>query len=473
MGGAVKQTVRGKAMRLRELLGVIQRAGRRSKARRDDGEVDRGTARAIAHPRPRRAETRSRRRLLLLVARPSLSSVSVSPSQNHHHPKSGLEGEQLGSAPSQQVHQSRYHPPLAPIPGPLAMHTLTPGDVTKRAAWENLLSETTTAFGGVNFVINNAGATYASKPVLETTEADFDKVSDVNLKSIFHSVHVMVPALLETRKRGGPTAVVTVASTAGIMGRPGLTWYCGSKAAAISVTKNLAIEFGPDQIVSGAGLEMGGDSCEMARCVTAKRVSGCISICPQQLSRQTCRRAGRYILGLKCSAGGVSLEARRYRWLGVWKSSDQAAMKGGGRPAERPLLVVEALVGPRAAHALCTRILQFPLRQWTTASAEATDALSSNELTFFPLYFPPTHPPLHSWPKANPQRFNAVCPVFGNTGLKHMFVGQASEEQILKTIPLGRASEPEDIANSVVFLCSDEAAFLTGVALPVDGGRLA
>ncbi len=76
-------------------------------------------------------------------------------------------------------------------------------------------------------------------------------------------------------------------------------------------------------------------------------------------------------------------------------------------------------------------------------------------------------------PSHSHQRFNAICPVFGNTGLKHMFVGQASEEQILKTIPLGRASEPEDIANSTVFLCSDEASFLTGVALPVDGGRLA
>lgn len=54
-----------------------------------------------------------------------------------------------------------------------------------------------------------------------------------------------------------------------------------------------------------------------------------------------------------------------------------------------------------------------------------------------------------------------------------MFVGQASEEQIISSIPLGRASEPEDIANSTVFLCSDEASFLTGVALPVDGGRLA
>jgi 3-oxoacyl-[acyl-carrier protein] reductase len=96
--------------------------------------------------------------------------------------------------------------------------------VTKRADWEAALAATEKAFGGVNFIINNAGATYKSKPVLETTEKDFDLCFDVNLKSIFHSVHVMIPALRRTREAGGPAAFVNVASTAGIMGRPGLTW---------------------------------------------------------------------------------------------------------------------------------------------------------------------------------------------------------------------------------------------------------
>jgi NAD(P)-dependent dehydrogenase (short-subunit alcohol dehydrogenase family) len=160
--------------------------------------------------------------------------------------------------------------------------------VSKREPWENLLAETKKQLGGVNFVINNAGATYKNKPVLDTTEKDFDLCFDVNMKSVFHSVHVMIPALRETRKNGGPAAIVNVASTAGIMGRPGLTWYAASKAACISCTKNLAIEFGPEQI-----------------------------------------------------------------------------------------------------------------------------------------------------------RFNAICPVFGNTGLKHMFMGETTEDMFLKSIPLGRCSEPE------------------------------
>jgi 3-oxoacyl-[acyl-carrier protein] reductase len=140
-------------------------------------------------------------------------------------------------------------------------------DVTKREDWDAALAATEQAFGGINFVINNAGWTYQSKPVLQTTDKDFDLCIDVNLKSIFHSVHVMLPAFRRTREKGGPAVMVNVASTgacncvrrmeqcaelptAGIMGRPGLSWYCASKAAVISVTKNLSIEFGAEQIVS-------------------------------------------------------------------------------------------------------------------------------------------------------------------------------------------------------------------------------
>lgn len=121
--------------------------------------------------------------------------------------------------------------------------------MTSRSDWENVVKVAQDTYGGLNYVINNAGATYKSKPVLTTTEQDFDLCIDVNLKSLFHSVHVAVPVLQKTTEAGGPAAVINVASTAGIMGRPGLTWYCGSKAAVISCTKNLAIEFGKDQIV--------------------------------------------------------------------------------------------------------------------------------------------------------------------------------------------------------------------------------
>jgi 3-oxoacyl-[acyl-carrier protein] reductase len=44
-------------------------------------------------------------------------------------------------------------------------------------------------------------------------------------------------------------------------------------------------------------------------------------------------------------------------------------------------------------------------------------------------------------------------------------------EKFLATIPIGRFSTPQDMANAALFLCSDEASMITGVALEVDGGR--
>lgn len=71
-------------------------------------------------------------------------------------------------------------------------------------------------------------------------------------------------------------------------------------------------------------------------------------------------------------------------------------------------------------------------------------------------------------------RVNALCPVAGETPLLASFMGEDTPEmraKFLATIPLGRFSTPEDLGNAALFLCSDEAALLTGVALEVDGGR--
>jgi 3-oxoacyl-[acyl-carrier protein] reductase len=71
-------------------------------------------------------------------------------------------------------------------------------------------------------------------------------------------------------------------------------------------------------------------------------------------------------------------------------------------------------------------------------------------------------------------RVNCLCPVLGQTGLTSTFLGEDTPErraQFLTTIPLGRMSTPEDIANAALYLSSDEASMVTGVALEVDGGR--
>jgi 3-oxoacyl-[acyl-carrier protein] reductase len=71
-------------------------------------------------------------------------------------------------------------------------------------------------------------------------------------------------------------------------------------------------------------------------------------------------------------------------------------------------------------------------------------------------------------------RVNAINPVAGETPLLASFLGEDTPEmraKFLATIPLGRFSTPGDIANAALYLCSDESAMVTGVALEVDGGR--
>jgi NAD(P)-dependent dehydrogenase (short-subunit alcohol dehydrogenase family) len=76
-------------------------------------------------------------------------------------------------------------------------------------------------------------------------------------------------------------------------------------------------------------------------------------------------------------------------------------------------------------------------------------------------------------------RANAICPVWTQTPMVDAFVAGArsspeeAKARMAAGIPLGRLGRPEDIAAAAVFLASDEAAFITGVAFPVDGGMMA
>ena len=118
------------------------------------------------------------------------------------------------------------------------------GDVTKSADWQALVAAAQ-AFGGkLDVIVNNAGWTHRNRPLLEVSEAEFDKVYAVNMKSIYWSAIHGVPAL--TAAGGGGN--VDEAAAAGVRPRPGLTWYNGSKAAVIVTSKSMAAELGPDNI---------------------------------------------------------------------------------------------------------------------------------------------------------------------------------------------------------------------------------
>jgi 3-oxoacyl-[acyl-carrier protein] reductase len=72
-------------------------------------------------------------------------------------------------------------------------------------------------------------------------------------------------------------------------------------------------------------------------------------------------------------------------------------------------------------------------------------------------------------------RVCAIAPVMGETGMLERFMGvpdtPENRARFVATIPLGRMSKPADIARAALYLASDEAEFVTGVVLEVDGGR--
>ena len=119
--------------------------------------------------------------------------------------------------------------------------TFVQADVAKSDDWAKLVRA---AGDKLDIVVNNAGWTHRNKPYLEVTEAEFDKVYAVNVKSIYLSALHAVPVF---RKRGGG-CFVNIASTAGVRPRPGLTVYNSSKGAVINMSKSMAGEFGKDRI---------------------------------------------------------------------------------------------------------------------------------------------------------------------------------------------------------------------------------
>lgn len=117
-------------------------------------------------------------------------------------------------------------------------------DVSSSADIEQLLKFTLAQFGRLDIVVNNAGTTHPNKPAGEVTEAEFDRLYQVNVKSLFHMNRLVTPIF---RQQGGGV-FVNVASTTGVRPGPGLCWYSASKGAVITASKGLALELAKDQI---------------------------------------------------------------------------------------------------------------------------------------------------------------------------------------------------------------------------------
>ena len=189
------------------------------------------------------------------------------------------------------------------------------GDVSSDADVAALVRFAVEAFGRLDIVVNNAGISHRNQPLLDVSEEEFDRIFQVNVKSLFLTTRHAVPVF----RRQGSGCFINIASTAGVRPRPGLVWYNGSKGAVITTSKAMAVELAPDKI-----------------------------------------------------------------------------------------------------------------------------------------------------------RVNCINPVAGETPLLATFMGEdtpARRAQFIASIPLGRFSQPRDIANAALFLASDDADFITGVCLEVDGGR--
>ena len=190
------------------------------------------------------------------------------------------------------------------------------GDVTSAADIQAAVDLTKQFGGKVDIVVNNAGWTHRNKPLMDVTEEEYERLYDINVRSIFHMTRAVVPLMREA----GGGCIINIGSTAGIRPRPGLTWYNSTKGAVNLLSRSMAVELAPDRI-----------------------------------------------------------------------------------------------------------------------------------------------------------RVNCVAPVMGATGLLEAFMGMPdtpeNREKFIATIPLGRLSTPADIAKACLYLASDDAEFITGVILEVDGGR--
>src|SRR5690606_27113444 len=112
------------------------------------------------------------------------------------------------------------------------------------------------AFGRLDILVNNAGVSHRNQPMLDVSEAEFDKVFAVNVKSIYLTAKAFVS---QFRAQGGGV-ILNIGSTAGIRPRPGLAWYNASKGAVNLLSKSMAVELAPEGIRVNALAPVAGET---------------------------------------------------------------------------------------------------------------------------------------------------------------------------------------------------------------------
>lgn len=111
-------------------------------------------------------------------------------------------------------------------------------DVTQEAAVAQAMQTTLAALGRVDVLINGAGVTGPTKPMADFTLAEWKRVIDINLDSVFLCSRAVIP----TMSQAGYGRIVSIASVAGKQGNPGMAGYSAAKGGVIAMTKALGLE---------------------------------------------------------------------------------------------------------------------------------------------------------------------------------------------------------------------------------------
>jgi len=117
------------------------------------------------------------------------------------------------------------------------------GDVRNSADVSAAVRKATGQYGRLDILINNAGI-FPRRGFMEMTEAEWDEMHDVNLKSMFHTSRAVLPYMIEQQSG----KIVNISSVTFHLGVPGLTHYVSSKGGVVGLTRSLAREIGPNNI---------------------------------------------------------------------------------------------------------------------------------------------------------------------------------------------------------------------------------
>ncbi|MEN0105930.1 MAG: SDR family oxidoreductase [Pseudomonas sp.] len=121
---------------------------------------------------------------------------------------------------------------------PEALH-LVQQDVTTKDAPQQAVAAALETFGALDWLINNAGIGKA-KSVADTTDEEWDRYTDINLRSVFRFSREALPHL-----QPGRGCIVNLASIFGLLGHPGVAPYAATKAALVGLTRQMAVDYGP------------------------------------------------------------------------------------------------------------------------------------------------------------------------------------------------------------------------------------